>query len=459
MLWGQSAQSKDSAGAASSRDGAAPSLDFEFFRTRVQPIFLAKRPGHARCIACHAEPGTKLHPSLVPPPTGSALWNEEDSRKNFAEFSHKVIPGSMQSPLLRHPLAEAAGGDAAHIGGKHFSSQSDPEWLILKAWAYGARIIPTGSKVRILQTNSAGDNIHVIDPSSGEVVGEISGIETNHGVVASPDGSRLYVSAESERTVVVVDGKTLGIIKRIPLSGKPNNIAIAPDGKRVYVAIRQEPGGIDVIDTTSLQKTKTIDTRMTLHNTYVTPDGRYVLGGSVEGNAVQVVDARSDQLVASIPLDLGVRPIVLSTNSDGSTQWLFLELNDFNGLVVVDFATRKEIKRIPFPPIAAGRASVPTRGEIAHGLALTPDGKTLLAASRLNAALYFYSLPGMNLVGTAELEGKGANWVTITPDGQRAYVSNTNTNDVSVVDIGLKKEIARIPVGFTPKRNSLWVMP
>ena len=30
-----------------------PSLDYTFFKERVQPIFLQKRPGHARCVTCH----------------------------------------------------------------------------------------------------------------------------------------------------------------------------------------------------------------------------------------------------------------------------------------------------------------------------------------------------------------------------------------------------------------------
>lgn len=72
-------------------------------------------------------------------PKGSTMWNEEDSRKNFAEFSRVVIPGSLKSPLLRHPLAEDAGGDSFHSGGKHFNSQQDPEWLVLKAWVFGAK--------------------------------------------------------------------------------------------------------------------------------------------------------------------------------------------------------------------------------------------------------------------------------------------------------------------------------
>ena len=29
-------------------------LDFEVFKTRIQPVFLAKRPGHARCYVCHS---------------------------------------------------------------------------------------------------------------------------------------------------------------------------------------------------------------------------------------------------------------------------------------------------------------------------------------------------------------------------------------------------------------------
>jgi YVTN family beta-propeller protein len=53
-----------------------------------------------------------------------------------------------------------------------------------------------------------------------------------------------------------------------------------------------------------------------------------------------------------------------------------------------------------------------------------------------------------------ELGGKGAGWVTLTPDGKTAYVANPVTNDVSVVDIASMKETTRIPVGFVPKRNA-----
>jgi hypothetical protein len=114
--------------------GQQPSLDYQAFKTRVQPIFLAKRPGHARCISCHAS-GTPLR--LQPLPQGRTAWNDEESRKNFEAVKRVVVPGSMKSMLLIHPLAEQAGGDFFHNGGKHWGSQNDPEWQILKAWVVG----------------------------------------------------------------------------------------------------------------------------------------------------------------------------------------------------------------------------------------------------------------------------------------------------------------------------------
>jgi hypothetical protein len=115
---------------------ARPTLDFEYFKTKVEPIFLNKRPGHARCISCHGQ-GTPLR--LQPLDPGATTWTEEESRKNFDVMRRVVVPGSEKSKLLLHPLAEQAGGDFFHNGGKHFNSQNDPEWQTLKAWVLGAR--------------------------------------------------------------------------------------------------------------------------------------------------------------------------------------------------------------------------------------------------------------------------------------------------------------------------------
>ena len=115
----------------------APQLDFEFFRTRVEPIFLAKRKGLARCYACHGQ-GTPFR--LQPLQAGSMSWNESDSRRNFEATLRLVVPGNpAASRLLTMPLAADAGGVAFHPGGKHWSSQDAPEWQTLAAWVRGAK--------------------------------------------------------------------------------------------------------------------------------------------------------------------------------------------------------------------------------------------------------------------------------------------------------------------------------
>jgi len=310
------------------------------------------------------------------------------------------------------------------------------------------------NKVRIIQTNSAGDNVHVIDPATNKVVGVITGIEASHGTAAAPDGSRIYVSDEAESTLDIVDAKTFKVTKKIPLSGHPNNMAVSPNGRRVYVGIIQEPGGVDVIDTASLQRVKTIPTKGTIHNAYVTPDGKYVVAGSIQRKTVNVIDAATEEPAWTVDMDLGVRPMTFNTNPDGSTKWIFVQLSGFNGFAVVDFATRKEINRIQNPDLPPGKSIVTAGSDPSHGMAVTSDGKTLVVCSRLNNYLYTYSLPELKLLGGAELTGKGAGWVTLTPDGKMAYVANPVTNDVSVVDIKSLKEVARIPVGFVPKRNA-----
>src|ERR1700680_1682471 len=112
--------------------------------------------------------------------------------------------------------------------------------------------------VRIIQTNSAGDNVSIIDPVTNKVVGEIRGIEVNHGAAGAPDGSRYSLSHEGNHTLDIADAKTFKVTKSIPLTGHPNNISISKDGRRVYVSIAVAPGAVDVIDTASHARVKTL---------------------------------------------------------------------------------------------------------------------------------------------------------------------------------------------------------
>ena len=118
--------------AAQTKAAPTPTLSYEFFKTQVQPIFLKKRPGHARCITCHST-GTAFR--LIRLPQGRTAYTEEESRKNFEAASRMVLPGvPLKSRLLTMPLAHEAGGTEFHPGGKHWESKDDAEWKALAAW-------------------------------------------------------------------------------------------------------------------------------------------------------------------------------------------------------------------------------------------------------------------------------------------------------------------------------------
>ena len=122
-----------------SDSAAAQSVDFEFFTASVEPIFLKKRPGHARCYYCHSseENPAAFHLQKLSP--GSTFWTEEQSQQNFEVVSRLVTPGdATKSRLLMHPLSPDAGGQQ-HSGGRQFASQSDPDWLTLAEWVRGQK--------------------------------------------------------------------------------------------------------------------------------------------------------------------------------------------------------------------------------------------------------------------------------------------------------------------------------
>ena len=114
----------------------ASAPDFATFRDRVQPMFLDKRPGLARCYVCHSQ-GTPFR--LERMAEGDTAWTEEQTRRNFAAIQRLVIPGKPEaSRLLLMPLAHDAGGTEFHPGGKRWTSQSDPEWKELAQWIRNA---------------------------------------------------------------------------------------------------------------------------------------------------------------------------------------------------------------------------------------------------------------------------------------------------------------------------------
>ena len=428
-------------------------LSFDYFKNEVQPIFLAKRNNNVRCIQCHTSTSGFRLQALE---DGAFFWSDAQSRLNYASARAFVVPGAdpLKSRLLTHPLAKAAGGDPFHGGGKHFASQDDPEWRIIADWVAGAttRRAPSDLVVRIVQTDAAGADSYVIDPVTNKVVGVIGDIEIPHGITSAPDGSQLYISDESLHTLDVVDSRTLRVKRRIHLSGRPNNVAVSQDGRKVYVGIMEMPGAVDVIDTVAMADVRTVPTEGAIHNVYVTPDGKYAVAGSIQTSTINVIDTATDELAWTLKMSGGIRPMAFDTNADGSTRNIYVQLSGFHGFVVVDFAKREEIARIEHPPVPGEHAHTDgLQGAPAHGLGVSPDGKTLWSTSKVYSHAYVYSLPDLKEIGRVFV-GQHPEWITFTPDGKYAYIGAAGDNATHAIDVATMKSVAIIPVGQVPKR-------
>ena len=326
--------------------------------------------------------------------------------------------------------------------------------------------------VRIYATNSAGDAIDVIDPVTHKVVQQIKDIVGAHGIAFSPDAARVYVSNEETSTLDVFDRKSGKLIKKVPLSDHPNNISVTKNGDRIVVAIARGKGGLDIIDAATLTLKKTIpDNGGRLHNVYVTPDNKWVVGGSIPSKTFYVFDLEKEQFAWAMPMDLGVRCMAIETNPDGSTKRIFAQLSSFNGFSVIDFADQKETARVKLPTVPQEFDSGGYRdNEPSHGIGIAPDNKSLWVTSIPNNAVYEYSLPDLKLLGKVDLPSEKlpghasplsavANWVTFTPDGKELYVANSGMRSESVVDTVAMKVTKVIPVGEVPKRNNTLVIP
>ena len=113
-----------------------PTLDYEYYKANVEPIFTERKAGFTRCVVCHAEGGRVGF--LQELERGADGWTDEQSRMNFEAVSRLVIPGKpLESRLLMHPLEPDAGGDEFHNGGRQFTSQEDPWFQTLADWVLG----------------------------------------------------------------------------------------------------------------------------------------------------------------------------------------------------------------------------------------------------------------------------------------------------------------------------------
>lgn len=337
------------------------------------------------------------------------------------------------------------------------------------AFAAGPLAGQSAQVARIIQTNSAGTNAHLIDPVTHEVLAVIEGLPHAHGVAEHPEGLYYYFSNEMHSTIDVVDTRTLEIVDHIPLSGRPNNVSISKELRKLYVAIRGGGPFTDVIDVDTHEVIKTIRMQRGVHNIYVTEDSKWAVASlapgpdSPEGASIQVIDTSTDEIAWDIPVrGLRTRPLAIESNPDGSPRRIFAQASEHHGFFVIDWDSREVVDFISPPSLPLSQINADGRQDgPSHGIEVLADNSAVWDVSRVTSSVYGYSLPDLEYIGSVHvgIGGGGADWATSSPDGRYLFVAVTGAGETVVVDLERLEVVKRIPVGHAPKRVQTVLIP
>ena len=303
--------------------------------------------------------------------------------------------------------------------------------------------------------NSQANSVSVVDLNSLKDVGEITVGQHVHGVAVTPDGRTLFTTSEIDRTLTISDTGKKEIIATIKLPGKPNQCAVTPDGHYVAVPIR-DGDNVVIIDVAHQKIVKALPVKEP-HNAVSIGSNRFIYVSSMGGHEIDVIDLEKMDYAAHIPVGGRPRPFVVS--KDGST--IYVAVSDLHGFNVVDTASKTVTQRVEMPAEHPGPArprEFETPDTMTHGLALTPDERELWVTSLLDDCIYIYDLKAKKFVGKLKT-GDGPNWIVFSPDGKYGCVSNTDSDDVSLLSVKDRREVARVKVGRVPKRLAVAVPP
>ena len=316
--------------------------------------------------------------------------------------------------------------------------------ILAGALGFGSGRAQTHPGLKLYVTNSEGDDITVIDLGTLKVIGGIKVGDHVHGAAVQADGRRLFTTVESDQTLKVIDTATDRIIDTIKLTQVPNQCAVTPNGRYVGVPIR---GGdsVDIVGMAEKKVVKNLPVRVP-HNCYNAHNNDHMFVTSMGDHQVNLIDLKTMTYIAQIPVGGVPRPLAVSSDETR----MYVALSDLHGFVIVDIPHRKVLEKVELPAALAGArplvAYTPT-----HGLDLTPDGKELWVTSMVGDGVYVYDIATKKLSEKIPT-GRAPNWLTFSPDGRYCCVSNAGSDDCSIIDTKIRREVIRLKVGKMPKR-------
>ena len=329
---------------------------------------------------------------------------------------------------------------------------------------------------RLLVANQGTGTVALLDPRAGKVLAEVATGDRPAGVALSKDGRRAVVSHWFGYDLAILDvgDSSLKIVGKVEVGPEPRGVAISPDGKTAYVAVGVRDEVVRV-DLDSAKVTGALAVGREPRGLALTSDGSTLIVGNARSRDVTIIDAAKWAVSRTILVDAdNLRQIALST--DGKTAYMANMKNrkfaTTKGNIDIGWVLGQRVTRLglddssgDFQTISLdpeGRASAD-----AHGVAISPDGKTLAVSSGGTHEVLLFSerekpLPwktngSRDLISPDLLKDDGRfrrvavggrpTELAFAPDGSTVYAANYLGDSVDVIDVGSASLATRIRLG------------
>ncbi len=305
----------------------------------------------------------------------------------------------------------------------------------------------------LLVLNKDDRSIMFIDDLSGQIVKTVAVGLNPHEAVVSPDGNVAYVSNAGSNTISIIDLNSRTVVGEITDDHWrfPHGLQITDNGRYLWVAATRSHGiwifERDAENPTWHELVKVLPTHHRMsHMVHFNPDGRRAYVPNIESGVLTVFDTKSMEVVNQIRVGPGPEGVAIHP-LEGT---IYVANQGDDSLYVIDDRNydRRHVLKI-------GR--LPVRASFTH------DGELVLISNRLSHDISVISHRWERATVTRqpwEIKrfpvGSWPGQIVMAPDGNRAWVTNNKTNDISEIDLRALVEVRRIPAGVHPD-GMVWI--
>ncbi len=264
----------------------------------------------------------------------------------------------------------------------------------------------------------------------------------------------LVVVCKSDFQLALVDPVTETVVAKLPTGKGPHEVTVSPDGRTAYVSnfgrYSVYPAGdtehdkagdtITVVDVVARKVRATFDlgTHTGPHGMVVSHDGKLLWVTSETPQAILELDSATGKILHVWNTNQ-VRSHMIVVTPDEKK---FYVTNTVSGTVsVVDRGT--------------GEVKILATGPGTEGIAISPDGKEVWAASRADAKIEIISTATDSIETSFPSGGKGPKRMQFTPDGAQVWVTNDGSNQATVFDARSREVLGNLTLSKAPSGVSI----